>query len=77
MPMSLGSARPVVFGGGGNRLVFGAGAAGAGVAGVTLGSGVVPQPPQLPLQFGQTHCTVQVRTDVSFVTGWTISLWTS
>jgi hypothetical protein len=67
----------VVFGGDGNRLVFGAGggAAGPGMGGAP-GAAVAPQPPQL-LQFGQTHCTVQVRTGVSFVTGQTINLWIS
>jgi hypothetical protein len=77
--MSSGEgARSVVFGGGGNRLVLGAGvgAAGPGVAGAMLGAAVVPQAPQL-LQFGQTHCTVHSRTGVSLVTGKTVSLWIS
>ena len=82
--MSPGNgARSVVFGGGGSRLVLGAGAgagaAGPGAAGAALGTEVPPQPPQLPqpLQFGQTHSTVQPRTQCSFVTGQTMSLWTS
>jgi hypothetical protein len=76
--MSSGNAMSVVFGGGGKRLLLGAGAgagaAGAGAAGAALGAVVVWQTPQL--QCGQTHSTVQPRTQCSLVAGHTISLWT-
>jgi hypothetical protein len=79
--MSSGTAMPVVFGAGGSRLLLGAGAGagagpvGPGAAGATLGAAVAPQPlPQL-LHCGQTHSTVQPRTQCSFVSGQTISLW--
>jgi len=81
MRMSSGKgAKLVVFGGGGKRLLrgagAGAGAAGPGAAGVALGTEVAPQPPPQLLHCGQTHSTVQPRTQCSFVTGQTISLWT-
>jgi hypothetical protein len=69
----------VVFGAGGKRFAGGAGAAGAGAgvaAGVALGTVPASQPPQL-LQCGQTHSTVQPRTQTCFGTGQTINLWIS
>jgi hypothetical protein len=68
-----------VFGGGGRRCGAGAGVTRLGAAGATAGAAVEPQAPHWPqpLQFGQHHSTLHLRTGTSLQHGYLQSLCTS